>query len=149
MFLIGGFVCSILYIYYNPLSFLEKWGRIQNFLNSKQLFIKEHEKHSVYEINHNGNLKFVLNENIPNIFSSVNLKINNHELDCTKHMNAFVYRNSQINTDDIIDFILYLNSMEIDEKTDIYWEIITNKAEFINGTKLVLNIDNNFNITTI
>lgn len=149
MFLIAGFVCSILYIYYNPLSFLEKWGRIQNFLNSKQLLIKEHEKHSVYEINHNGNLKFVLNENIPNIFSSVNLKINKDDLDCTKYMNAFVYRNSHINTNKIIDFILYMNSREIDEKTDIYWEIITNKAQFISGSRLVLNIDNNFNITTI
>lgn len=142
--LIGGF------IYYNPLAFMEFVYSVNEFLNSKKLSsVRSNEKFNIIELNLGTQKKVLYGAlHTPNIFSSVNLKIGENEIECTDFLNKLVIPNIIIDLGNYVDYICEINNVENDEN-NYEWDIITNKAVFLSGRNVVLHIDNKFNISTI
>ena len=142
--LIGGF------IYYNPMAFMEFVYSANEFINSKKInSIKSNDKYNIIEFNVKNNNKIIYGGlETPNIFSSAKLIVNKNEIECTNFLNKLVIPNLTIDLKNFVNYLCDINDLDTNNE-NYKWDIITNKAVFLNGKDLVLNIDNNFNISTI
>lgn len=149
MYLIGGFLLLAL-IYWKPLKFLEYYYRLKEFVfKSNSVSTKFYENFNILEINVKGRNIFLINNYCPNCFSSVILKSENIDIECTQLLNFFIQPNIILDLKKIIPFILYYKRIQNQDEKNFSWDIITNKADFLKGNNMVVKIDNNFNVTTI
>ena len=95
-----------------------------------------------------GNNVKLLNSNFytskKNIFSSIELVVDNNTYDCTEFINAFVHSHIKLSLDTkMIEAFILNENIHIDYKNkSILWNIITHKLDMYSDTELYFTIDN-------